>query len=364
VPTKISIASVAQNAKKFVLVIGGGYEADQDNATTSTDTTGNSIYIVDSVSGALLWQGTKNGGNHSFNVAGKAMDYSFPADVKVIDFDGDGYADRMYAGDMGGQIWRFDIINGQPPASLVTGGVFAQLGAAGLTPPAPTSATRRFYYSPDVALVNNKDFNFIHVGIGSGHRAHPLSLVNQDRFYALRDYGGQGKQSQATYDAFTPIKDSDLVDITDNVSASVPQGQKGWEFQLRDGGWIGEKVLADSRTFNNEVFFTTYRPSTSGSSCEPQLGANRLYDLSLFNGSPVKNLDGSTDGSPLRATDRYTDFRGSISSEVVFIFPSGPANCVGDQCTPPPVACVDLFCFPPGFTNNPVRTFWSEQNAD
>ena len=26
-----------------------------------------------------------------------------------------------------------------------------------------------------------------------------------------------------------------------------------------------------------------------------------------------------------------------------------------------PVACVDLFCFPPGFANNPVRTFWSEQ---
>jgi type IV pilus assembly protein PilY1 len=366
VPTKISVGGTTQNAKKLVLVIGGGYEPDQDNATTSVDTTGNSIYIVDSVSGALLWQGTKSGGDKSFTVAGKSMDYSFPADVKVIDFDGDGFADRMYAADMGGQIWRFDIFNGRPPASLVTGGVFAQLGAAGLTPPAPISATRRFYYSPDIAIVNDKDFDFIHVGVGSGHRAHPLSLVNQDRFYALRDYGGQSKQSQVTYDAFTPIKDGDLVDVTDNLSTSVPQGQKGWRFDLRDGGWIGEKVLAEARTFDNNVFFTTFRPSLGGSSCEPQRGVNRLYMVSLFNGSPVTNLDGSLDGGSLTASDRYTELKGSISSEVLFVFPSADdaAHCSGDQCTPPPVACVDLFCFAPGFSNNPVRTFWSEESAD
>jgi type IV pilus assembly protein PilY1 len=58
----------------------------------------------------------------------------------------------------------------------------------------------------------------------------------------------------------------------------------------------------------------------------------------------------------------------------VFIFPSPdetdanndgvPDQCVGDQCTPPPVACVDLFCFPPGFANNPVRTFWTQESVD
>jgi type IV pilus assembly protein PilY1 len=367
VPTKVQISGATQNAKQFVLIFGGGYEADQDNTTTSTDTTGNSIYMVDSVSGTLLWQGTKTGGTKSFNVAGKSMDYSFPGDIKVIDFDGDGYADRMYAADMGGQVWRFDILNGATAANLVNGGVFAKLGTTGVpTPPAPVSANRRFYYAPDVAIVATKDFDFIHVGIGSGHRAHPLSLIQQDRFYALRDYGGQGKQSQATYDAFTPITDAQLTDITDNVNASVPQNAPGWQFQLRDGGWIGEKVLAEARTFNNEVLFTTFRPAQGGTSCEPQLGINRLYRMSIFNGAPVTNLDGSNDGSPLGLTDRYTDFKGSISSSVVFIFPSpdDPAHCIGDQCTPKPVACVDLFCFPPGFANNPVRTFWSEQNAD
>jgi type IV pilus assembly protein PilY1 len=78
----------------------------------------------------------------------------------------------------------------------------------------------------------------------------------------------------------------------------------------------------------------------------------------------VNNLDNSTDGSPLGESDRSRLFEGSLASEVVFIFPSGETNCVGEACTPPPVACVDLFCFPPGFANNPVRTFWSEEALD
>ena len=146
----------------------------------------------------------------------------------------------------------------------------------------------------------------------------------------------------------------------------MPQGSKGWRLELSQGGWRGEKVLAEARTFNNQVFFTTFRPSLSATTCEPQLGTNRLYVMSLFNGAPVNNLDGSADGGPLTETDRYQDFTGSISSEVTFIFPSpdDPNSCVGDQCTPPPVACVDLFCFPPGFSNNPVRTFWSQDRID
>ena len=358
VPTRMNIQGASQNAEKFVLVIGGGYEPDQDNVTTSTDTAGNSIYIIDSVSGNLLWRGSKSGATANFAVTNKAMDYSIPAEVKVIDFDGDGFADRMYAADMGGQVWRFDVFNGQPASSLITG---AAPSASPLV-----DDTRRFYYSPDVALVNTKDYHFVHVGIGSGHRAHPLSLANHDRFYALRDNLGLATMTQAQYDAVTPIKDSDLVDVTTDINAAVPQGSPGWRLELSDGGWQGEKVLAESRTFNNQVFFTTFTPSTDTTSCEPKLGTNRLYVMSLFNGAPVNNLDNSQDTQTLTETDRYKEFTGSISSEVTFIFPSpdNPNSCVGDQCTPPPVACVDLFCFPPGFANNPVRTFWSQERVD
>ncbi|HEY5623737.1 MAG TPA: hypothetical protein VIV14_08240, partial [Gammaproteobacteria bacterium] len=151
--------------------------------------------------------------------------------------------------------------------------------------------------------------------------------------------------------------------------APVVIGQAGWKIELRDGGWRGEKVLAEARTFNNQIFFTTFTPGTpaSANDCIPSLGTNRLYVVDIFNGAPVNNLDGLGDDQELTLTDRYTEFEGSIASEAILLFPS-PENpddpdCVGDQCDPPPLVCVDLFCFSAGFGNDPVRTFWSQESA-
>jgi type IV pilus assembly protein PilY1 len=384
VPTRISVGGVTQNANKLVVVVGGGYDASQDGDPQATgysvshpgangviDDSGNSIYIIDSVSGALLWHGSKDGRDKDFNVANKSMDYSIPADVKVVDLDGDDIADRMYAADMGGQVWRFDIHNGESASNLITGGVIAQLGAA---PNAntPLADVRRFYGSPDVAVATDKQTHtqFVHVGIGSGHRVHPLSLDNHDRFYALRDKNlPLGSMTQSQFDAITPTKDADLVAIT-TASTSVSQDAKGWKLELNSVA--GEKVLADARTFNNAVLFTTYTPAGSAAltdPCVPALGTNRLYVMNLFNGAPVTNLDQSTGGGPLTFGDISTvTGSGSISPGVTFLFPSNEGGQSSQR--PPPVACVDFFCLPANvltggnFGVNPVRTFWSQGNLN
>jgi type IV pilus assembly protein PilY1 len=175
-----------------------------------------------------------------------------------------------------------------------------------------------------------------------------------------------GKLSQTAYNAITPVLDSGLVQITD-VDTNVPAGSPGWRFELSDGGWRGEKALAEARTFNNQVFFTTFTPgiSVGADPCQPALGVNRLYVMSIFNGAPVTNLDGSADPDILTNEDRYIEFNGSIAAEVVFLFPSPEdSNCIGEQCTPPPVACVDLFCMPTNFANNPIRTLWRQDSVD
>jgi len=360
VATKIDIAGSGQSASKLVLVFGGGYDVKHDNNNMSgIDNSGKEIFILDSETGNVLWRGASAGANGNF----PNMNYAIPSDVKVLDMNTDGFADRIYAADLGGQVWRFDIYNGQPAATLVTGGVLAQLGGAPAANP-PLASTRRFYYSPDVALVSG-DQPYIHIGIGSGHRERPNSVFNQDRFYALRDYSTFAKLTQAQYNAL-PIKhESDLVDVTHDVNATIPAGGAGWMLQMQD---VGEKVIAEARTFNNQVFFTSFTPGAGAggntTNCKPALGTNRLYTVSIFNGAPVNNLDNSADGSPLGESDRSRTFQGSLASEVVFIFPSGDPTCTGDACTPPPIACVDLFCFPPGFANNPVRTFWSEEALD
>jgi hypothetical protein len=159
----------------------------------------------------------------------------------------------------------------------------------------------------------------------------------------------------------TPIMDTDLVNVTADTSANVPQGSPGWRLDLNDGGWIGEKVLAETRTFNNYVYVTTFRPGATGAGCQPALGTNRQYVMSLFNGAPVLNRDGSPDTDPLTLTDRYIEYQGAPPPETVFIFADDPA-CVGNQCAP--VACVDVNCGLTNFPNLPVRTFWSQESIE
>lgn len=329
VPTRIEVAGAAQNPDKLALVIGGGYEPDQDNPAASTDLLGNSLYIVDSVTGALLWHGGKTGTHKRFDSVGRAMDYSIPSDVRVIDLDGNGFADRMYVGDMGGQVWRFDIANGETATNLVTGGVIAQLGAAPNAAP-DLAETRRFYSAPDVAIVNSRGYDFLHVGIGSGSRGNPLGTHVEDRFYALRDYGF-GRRTQAQFDSLAIIDDSSLTPIT-TANTSVPQGASaGWRFELSGGP--GEKVLAEARTFNNEIIFTTFRPGSSGAGCTPAVGTNRVYRMSVFNAAPVLNLDGSADETNLTMADLYVEAEGAPlpSPQLIFLAPDRDGDGVPDS---------------------------------
>src|SRR4030095_1759635 len=101
-----------------------------------------------------------------------------------IDLDGDQLADRMYAADTGGRVWRFDIHNGQPATSLVRGGVFASIGRAGGAGTDPTDA-RRFYYAPDVSMMKQDGNVFLNLAIGSGYPRHPPDQHDTHRVHSV-----------------------------------------------------------------------------------------------------------------------------------------------------------------------------------
>ncbi len=362
---RVNVSGAAQNSQKIVLVIGGGYDDTQDNYTYKTDTIGNSIYIVDALTGSRLWRGSRSGADGNF----ADMRHSIPSTVAVLDLDGDTYSDRMYVGDMGGLVWRFDIFNGETAADLVAGAPMADLGAYSLTIPKPLSASRRFYNTPDVALMKRRGKStFFNIGIGSGYRGHPLEDRNEDRFYALRDYRPFTKLTQAEYDdttLWTVRTDSDIVDITDDVTPSLDDDVPGWQLQLRV---TGEKVLSESRTFNNSIFFPTYIPSgASLSACDPPEGSNRVYVVSAFDGSPRVEQDGvasdpDNDGHPdLTADDRFTSLeQHGIAPETVMLFPGGGGG--GED----PVVClngVEVLNVCEEFSSR-VRTFWRETGAN
>ena len=56
--------------------------------------------------------------------------------------------------------------------------------------------------------------------------------------------------------------------------------------------------------------------------------------------------------------------QGGIAPSARFLFPSPEANCTGADCNPPPLGCIGVECFDPGFENNPVRTLWTQDGIE
>jgi type IV pilus assembly protein PilY1 len=288
----------------------------------------------------------------------------------VVDLDGDGFADRMYVGDMAAQLWRFDIFNGKTSKDLVTGGVIASLGARDATK--NLANTRRFYSSPDVALLEgSRGRPFFNIAIGSGYRGHPLRTTNEDRFYSIRDYRPYTMLTQKQYNDLETqgaiVTDDDLDDITTNLAPQLAATSPGWKLQLNDPSYRGEKALSSSTTLQNAIFFTTYTPDTTGTSntCSVVPGTNRAYAISAFDGSPFPRRDGATDpdgtgsgddtSSPTRG-DRYVKLdQTGIAPEITTLFPDkDKVTCLSG---------VEVLSICKDF-NSRIKTYWRQTNAN
>lgn len=365
VVSRIDIGNVTQNADKAVVVFGGGYDTVHDSAAhpANPDGVGASIHMVDLVSGAQLWRaGRDSNANLVLDEPGREMNRAIPNQIRVIDLNGDRLADRMYATDLGGQIWRFDIANGQTPDNLVTGGIIARLGAEGLA--SPTAAdTRRFYNAPDVSLVtdNHQQRRFVAISVGSGYRAHPFDLSAADRFFSVRDGDVFNALTQNTYDNYPIATDADLVEVSGQTQTVVTVNDRGWKFTLPNN----EKVLSDSITFDDQIFFVAFTPdSNAAATCAAGKGTNFLYRMNAVNGDPVvPNIATVVPGTE-DAERKTTLQQGGIAPSPTILFPSPDDGCTGDDCNQPPLGCVGVECFDPGFDPFPKRTLWTQDGIE
>ncbi|MGI9247592.1 MAG: hypothetical protein ACR2QI_01180, partial [Woeseiaceae bacterium] len=56
--------------------------------------------------------------------------------------------------------------------------------------------------------------------------------------------------------------------------------------------------------------------------------------------------------------------QGGIAPTPAFLFPGAEADCTDAACSPPPIGCVGVECFDPGFVNSPVRTLWTQDGIE
>ncbi|WP_422911235.1 PilC/PilY family type IV pilus protein [Pseudomonas sp. MAC6] len=196
------------NEETKVLIFTGGYDKDHDTIGTNApkaDNIGNALFIAHAETGKLLWRAGSNSDTGA-NLQISSMTNSMPADPTIVDINGDGFADIIYATDLRGQVFRFDINNANTgiATGFATGGRIAQLGGT------TAADNRRFFGSPDVALIRERGGKtYFTVSVGSGFRESPLNTETDDRFYVLRDSNVFEKPT-----TYTTITESDLTNVT------------------------------------------------------------------------------------------------------------------------------------------------------
>ena len=326
--------------ERTVLIFGAGYDTAQDTLLTrGVDSVGRGIMIVDAETGELLWRAGSDG---TADLQLTDMKYSIPARIKPIDIDGDGYVDRLFAGDMGGQLWRIDIDNDASSATAVsaTGGRIADLAVDG-----SVNGNRRFYNSPDVALIVEEGHApYVSIVAASGYRAHPLQTDTHDRAYMIRDYDVY--KVPATY---TTVTEADLFDTTDNkigegaavdveIAKTSLSDAKGWyiTFNEMNGSFVGEKALSEPLILNGVAIFTTFIPAAAGltnNSCKANDGTGAIYFVNVVDGTPTDDKTG--DDAKTREDRRVLLARGGIppTPRVIITKDGIPTLCVGTECS-------------------------------
>ena len=276
----------------FVAFFGGGYDTAKNNDH------GKAFFAVDLSSGTKQFQYYNDGTSDDRQY----MNFSVTENSTTVDLNNDGYADRVYVGDVGGQLWKFDVSAGS--TSSWTGKRLFTAAPSQANPPASGEfyPTQAFYGAP--ALAYDTAMN-LWVFLGTGDRNHPNS-TSSNRFYGIKETTNMSNGAA--------LSESNLIDVTStNGTASG-----GWFFRFG----TSEKVLDAANVFNMDVLFSSFTPTTTVT-CNSGGGTAKLYALQMQTGYAA--IDFST-GTALSSTDAtvtrsITIGQGIASMPVIMVTP-------------------------------------------
>src|SRR2546429_1927833 len=236
------------------------------------------------------------------------MSFSLAANPTAVDLNNDGYVDHVYIGDVGGQLWKFDV--SADSTSSWSGKRLFAAAPSQTNPPANGEfyPTQAFYGAPTLAFDTAMH---LWLFIGTGDRNHPNN-TSTNRFYGIKE---------TTTASSATLTESDLTDVS--TANGTPTG--GWFFKLPTAN---EKVLAAANVYNMDVLFTGFTPTITVA-CDTAGGTARLYAVQMQSGYAAINF---SNGTALSSTDatvtRFTQIGSGIASmPVVIVTP--PAGSSG-----------------------------------
>ena len=243
--------------ERWVAFVGGGYLQGEHQ---HSDPDGRSFFVLEVKTGAILWQYY-----YKDNISEKEMmRWGLPSSPTLLDMDKDGFIDKVYIGDLGGNMWVFNVSaddKNKKSNSLWSGRRLYD-----------GTSNHPIYYQPAVTLDKT---GTPWVYWGTGDREDPTNKNTYDRFYGVKDDQDDGTGY--------PYRESNLTDVsTTNTFDPDPLNKgaanKGWYIRLEKM----EKVLARPAVFSDIVYFTTFLPGDQ-KECRVA-GTARLYFVEFRSG--------------------------------------------------------------------------------
>jgi len=292
---KVKIRDGSNLLERWVAFIGGGFdpiEAVSNNANVGANV-GRAFFVVDIKTGEIMKQ-----------FSGLSdMTHCFAAPPTAVDLNMDGFIDKVYIGDLGGQMWVFDVSS--DTATNWTGKVLFRA-------PGGPAEKHMIYYQPAVAF---DKYRVPWVYFGTGNREDPNDFTNPpERFFAVKD-DGLGYDGLGHY----PLTIGDLDDVTpDPHNTFNVASKKGWYIMLDKTAQSLEKVLAKPTMFNQLVYFTTYKNVDTEDPCSGA-GISNLYAVEYRSGGGALGVDEVTDLSGLAGTRSKEVGIGAPSTPVISV---------------------------------------------
>lgn len=237
------------NDGKWYAVVGNGYSSSTSEAK---------LLIIDLETGALTR-------SLATDMSGNSLDPNGLSTPALMDIEGDFKADYAYAGDVDGNMWKFDLTSTTPATwSVMYAG--APFFKAGKTQPITTA--------PDLAAHPNGGF-FVFFGTGKAFNTPDLSDTAIQSIYGLRDdfVTNQASPNLVTQ-VMTNMTHTNVFDANDQVDnvrviSNNPVDYNPTAPTLPHTGWKidlppGERVLVDPIIRAERLQVATTNPSIDG----------------------------------------------------------------------------------------------------